>query len=37
VSGRSGPARATRDARDPKLARELWQRSIDLTGVDPGL
>ncbi len=37
VSGRSGPARATRDARDPKLARELWQRSVELTGVDPGL
>lgn len=37
VSGRSGPARATRDARDPKLARELWARSIDLTGVDPRL
>lgn len=37
VSGRSGPARATRDARDPKLARELWERSIELTGVDPGL
>ena len=37
VTGRSGPARATRDARDPKLARELWQRSIELTGVDPGI
>jgi NAD(P)-dependent dehydrogenase (short-subunit alcohol dehydrogenase family) len=37
ISGRSGPARATRDARDPKLARDLWRRSIDLTGVDPGL
>jgi len=37
ISGRSGPARATRDARDPKLAAELWRRSIDLTGVDPGL
>ncbi|WP_077146680.1 oxidoreductase [Sphingopyxis sp. KK2] len=37
ISGRSGPARATRIARDPKLARELWARSIDLTGVDPGL
>jgi len=37
ISGRSGPARATRDARDPKLARELWQRSIELSGVDPGL
>lgn len=37
ISGRSGPARATRTARDPKLARELWMRSIDITGVDPGL
>jgi NAD(P)-dependent dehydrogenase (short-subunit alcohol dehydrogenase family) len=37
VSGRSGPARATRAARDPKLARELWARSVELTGVDPGL
>ncbi len=37
VSGRSGPARASRAARDPKLARELWERSVDLTGVDPGI
>jgi NAD(P)-dependent dehydrogenase (short-subunit alcohol dehydrogenase family) len=37
VTGRSGAARATRIARDPKLARELWERSIDLTGVDPGI
>lgn len=37
VSGRSGPARATRTARDPVLARELWTRSIELTGVDPGI
>ncbi|MCW5646568.1 MAG: SDR family NAD(P)-dependent oxidoreductase [Sphingopyxis sp.] len=37
VSGRSGPARATRTARDPKLARELWERSVELTGVDPGI
>ncbi|HMO77065.1 MAG TPA: oxidoreductase [Sphingopyxis sp.] len=37
VSGRSGPARSTRQARDPKLARELWERSVELTGVDPGL
>ena len=37
VSGRSGPARATRDARDPKLARELWERSVELTGVEPGI
>lgn len=35
VSGRSGPARATRTARDPKLAKELWVRSVELTGVDP--
>ena len=37
VTGRSGPARATSMARDPKLARELWERSVDLTGVDPGI
>lgn len=37
VSGRSGPARATRMARDPALARELWDRSVDLTGVDPAI
>lgn len=37
VSGRSGPARATRTARDPKLAKELWVRSVELTGVDPGI
>jgi len=37
VTGRSGPARATRAGRDAKLARELWERSVDLTGVDPGI
>lgn len=37
VSGRSGPARVSGRARDPKLARELWERSVDLTGVDPGI
>ena len=37
VSGRSGPARATREARDPALAKELWERSVDLTGIDPGI
>jgi NAD(P)-dependent dehydrogenase (short-subunit alcohol dehydrogenase family) len=37
ISGRSGPARASGKARDPKPARELWNRSIDLAGVDPGL
>ena len=37
MQGRSGPASATQTARDPKLAAELWARSIELTGVDPGL
>lgn len=37
ISGKSGPARSTMAARDPKAARELWKRSIELTGVDPGL
>ncbi|WP_432770740.1 MAG: SDR family NAD(P)-dependent oxidoreductase [Sphingopyxis sp.] len=37
VSGRSGAARATRTARDPVLANELWERSVALTGVDPGI
>lgn len=37
ISGRSGPARATRKARDPRLAQELWDRSVDLAGVDPGI
>lgn len=38
MSGKaSGKACATRTARDPLLAARLWERSIDLTGVDPGL
>lgn len=37
VSGASGPARSTRTARDPAHARELWERSIDLSGVDPAI
>jgi NAD(P)-dependent dehydrogenase (short-subunit alcohol dehydrogenase family) len=37
MQGRSGKASSTRTARDPALAAELWARSIDLTGVDPGL
>lgn len=37
VTGRSGPARTAGVARDPALARELWERSIDLSGVDPGI
>lgn len=35
VSGRSGPARSTSRARDPELARALWERSVEITGVDP--
>lgn len=37
ISGRSGKARATRLARDPEAGRELWERSAELTGVDPGI
>ena len=33
----SGPAFATQRARDEDLARELWAKSIELTGIDPGL
>lgn len=33
----SGPAYATRTARDPELARRLWTRSVELTGIDPHL
>lgn len=34
---RSGRAYATATARDPELGKRLWDVSIDLTGVDPGL
>ena len=38
MSGRaSGRAVATKTARDPLLAARLWERSIELTGVDPKL
>ena len=38
ISGRSsGRAIATRTARDPLLAARLWEKSIELTDVDPGL
>lgn len=33
----SGRALATRTARDPLLAARLWAKSVELTGVDPGL
>lgn len=35
--GASGPARATKTAQDPQLAERLWARSIEMTGVNPGL
>jgi NAD(P)-dependent dehydrogenase (short-subunit alcohol dehydrogenase family) len=37
MRGASGPAWRTRAARDPELARRLWDVSIARTGVDPGL
>ncbi|ABC62547.1 oxidoreductase [Erythrobacter litoralis] len=38
ISGpRSGRAIASRTARDPLLAARLWEISVELTGVDPGL
>lgn len=35
--GPSGMARRTRQSRDPALARRLWDVSVELTGIDPGL
>ena len=37
MQGPSGKASSSRTALNPDLAAELWERSIDLTGVDPGL
>jgi NAD(P)-dependent dehydrogenase (short-subunit alcohol dehydrogenase family) len=36
----AGPARlvdSTRRSKDPELAKRLWERSIEMTGVDPGI
>jgi len=35
--GPSAPAKRTEVARDPVCARRLWDISVELTGVDPGL
>lgn len=35
--GPAGPARVSSTARDEGLAETLWQRSVELTGVDPGV
>jgi NAD(P)-dependent dehydrogenase (short-subunit alcohol dehydrogenase family) len=37
MRGASVPARRTRAAQDPVLARRLWDVSVAMTGVDPGL
>ena len=37
TAGTSGPAHVSRRAQDPELARQLWDVSVDLTGVDPGV
>ena len=37
MKGRSGPATRTATAQDPDLARRLWDVSVELTGVDPGI
>lgn len=36
-SGPSGPAFLTRLARDPGAGAWLWQKSVEMTGIDPGL
>ncbi|MDE8654076.1 oxidoreductase [Novosphingobium album (ex Liu et al. 2023)] len=36
-AGPSGPARRTAAARDPRFARRLWDVSVEMTGIDPGL
>ncbi len=35
--GASGRAQRTAAARDPELARRLWDVSVEMTGIDPGL
>lgn len=37
MAGPSGPATRSAQATDKALARQLWDVSVDLTGVDPGL
>jgi NAD(P)-dependent dehydrogenase (short-subunit alcohol dehydrogenase family) len=37
LRGPSWPCRPSPQAQDPSLARELWDLSIKLTGIDPGL
>lgn len=37
LRGPSGKAQRSRMAKDPDLARRLWDVSVNLTGIDPGL
>jgi hypothetical protein len=37
MKGASGPAKRTAAALDPALARRLWDVSMEMTGIDPGL
>jgi NAD(P)-dependent dehydrogenase (short-subunit alcohol dehydrogenase family) len=37
MKGVSGEAKRTAQAQDPALARRLWDVSVEMTGVDPGL
>jgi NAD(P)-dependent dehydrogenase (short-subunit alcohol dehydrogenase family) len=37
MRGASGKAKRTAAARDPELARRLWDVSVAMTGIDPGL
>ena len=36
-TGKAGLTRTTKQARDPELAGKLWDLSIEMTGVDPGI
>jgi hypothetical protein len=37
MRGEAGPASRTAQAQDPALARRLWEVSVAMTGIDPGL
>lgn len=37
IKGPSGVAKRARQATDPKLARRLWDVSVQMSGIDPGL
>ncbi len=37
MRGKSGPAKRSIQAQDPHLAQKLWDVSVVMTGIDPGL